>query len=185
MRIRFTSFLFHRFLVILLIAPGCALYSVPYRDSETSTEEYDYDRNTGQQYAIGYSVAAGVNHYAHLQLWNPIDSGRMVIIKHIRVTAEGSIQGAAILSQRQSAGAYPLPILFRNGIEFDVQNDNTSRAELRLYAGPEVLGGILEANGTPMESFVPYLLRPGTGILVRASDRGGLLKATFFWEEQQ
>jgi hypothetical protein len=136
-----------------------------------------------QTYSIGYSVAAGPDQLAHLQLWNPANSGKTVLVRTVRVSAEGNIQGAAILSQRQSAGAKPLPILFRNGIECDIQNDNTSKAELRLYAGPEVLGGILEANGTPFESFAPYLLRPGTGLLVRASDKGGLLKATFFWEE--
>lgn len=45
-RIAASSFSSLRLLVFLLIAPGCALYSVPYRDSETISQAYDYDKNT-------------------------------------------------------------------------------------------------------------------------------------------
>jgi hypothetical protein len=134
-------------------------------------------------YSVGYSVTALRGQYTHIQLWNPADSGRSVVVKLVRISLEGQLKGAAILSNRSWTGQGALPVLFRNAIEsYDLAQDNTSKAELRTFAGAEQLGGILEANAA-WESTVERLLRPGMGLLVRGSDTGGLLKVTFVWEE--
>lgn len=137
----------------------------------TQAQAYTYWR--------GAAVGAPLGSYAHIQLWNPPDSGVYCIVSLL--TVGGTTTAAAV-----GYGDDPLPDQpydISNGIKPEVSEGTFGKCQLRTYTGPAAnIGQLINHNVPFVLNPIQLVIAPGHGLTVRSTNKD--LRASFAWDEQ-
>jgi len=133
---------------------------------------------------VGYKVQAAGN-YSIVQLWNPVASGKNLILNKVSLMVSTSMVGVELKKYSTA-----LSSLLGNGYSKDISAANSS-AEVRADHSASSLGTEMQTIGmyNPMDTkdypfSEPILIRPGNGILLLSSTFNSALWATFQWNEE-
>jgi hypothetical protein len=129
--------------------------------------------------------------YAHVQLWNPENSGVHIHVKEIWVS--GAPRGFTIVGHAGSTFGMFSNATFSesrglriNSVD-DPDPDFYSKGHVRTQASSPVDGGqwfnCLQPNVPNYVITTPFVLKPYTGIVVRGQNNGENLNVTYMWEE--
>lgn len=129
---------------------------------------------------MGYVSCANDGVIAHLQLWNPVNSGKNLIVEQLlNVAPAASIPqfgfNKAQISTNSGAG------------KSKKDGGNTSVAQLRSQASATVLeNGIicLMQPNSVLRMTEPLIVSPGNGLIIRQNTSGYDLACSFEWYEE-
>lgn len=127
--------------------------------------------------------------YAHVQLWNPAASGVLAKVKGIWVTA--ATRGYTIVGHQESTFGMFGDATFGESrglpVDYDgVTVDFYSKSHVRIFKGAPVDGGQwfnCFQPVLPVHLDIPFVIRPGNGIVVRGANNGENLHVSYLWEE--
>jgi hypothetical protein len=131
-----------------------------------------------QTYWRATALGAPAGQFAHIQLWNPPDSGIYCTVTLL--TVGGSSSAAAV-----GYGDDPIanvPYAIPNGIKTEVSEGTFGKCYLRTSVGiAENIGQLVNHNVPFVLNPIRLVIAPGHGIIVRSSNKD--IRASFAWEE--
>jgi hypothetical protein len=129
--------------------------------------------------------------YAHVQLFNPSTSGVNAHVKEIWVS--GAPRGFTIVGHSESTFGMFSNATFSEsrGLSIDLSVGDVpefySKCHVRTQASSPVDGGqwfnVLQPNVPNYVINTPFVIKPGSGIVVRGQNNGENLNVTYYWEE--
>lgn len=135
----------------------------------------------------GGFVAGGPNDYPHMELWNPVDSGRRLEVLQLYFTnVRWSI---GVTANRLPTPANPVPIganADRVPLSTDAEGyfalDPACIGEIRVIADPTpvLLAQLINGEGVYNGPF-RFVLSPGMGLIIRSGDQGTSMRGGFRW----
>lgn len=142
-------------------------------------------RTLGGQAFVGSGFIAGAAAaYGHVQLWNPVGSGKNIIVEAISLSAAAAL-GVSVRSHTSAIGALQTAGVNKMvGGAAGVGEVRTVTAA--AMAGTSELYGTNVAAGNPFPwKFVePVVLRPGYALMAVGAAQNASLTATYEWYEE-
>lgn len=136
----------------------------------------------------GSTLAAAVaGQYAHVQLWNPVASGKNAVVTSVSIGAGGAQQDLQL--RRNTAALGVADAGWPNALS-KLTSGVSSGMELRAGTAAAIPGDRLMWMPTPADERhevifrEPVIVEPGGGLLVTATALNTLVMASFeFWQE--